>query len=208
MKSRVHKRIRVFSLVLLTAFILSVHTQAAQPTGSITISVRADAAAASMDVTLWRVADFDQNQYALVPSFAGSDVALNALSTVEQQLAAARTLAIFSVQHQLCAAQRVTVSAGKALFPSLDRGLYLLRITGGGAELAEPFLVSIPLQNAADGGWSYHVTAAPKIAPGGTLPQTGQNYLGVLLCACAGIALLCAGGAELRRSKKASREKP
>ena len=62
----------------------------------------------------------------------------------------------------------VSGSEGRAFFPKLSAGLYLVHLSGSTqgepcTHTMKPFLVSIPMMNGENTGWQYGVTAVPKL---------------------------------------------
>lgn len=62
-------------------------------------------------------------------------------------------------------AQVATDAQGRAVFPKLACGLYLVEQAGGaeGFSTLEPFAVSVPMTSADGSGWVYDVAANPKV---------------------------------------------
>ncbi|MEG2679891.1 MAG: hypothetical protein RR949_08100, partial [Oscillospiraceae bacterium] len=125
-----HNGIRRLSLLLLAAVLLPIAAQSAQPKGSITVQLNAahygGASVSAVGTTLWRVADRVGEGYVLVPDCADSGADLAHLHTAEKQAAAAKTLADFLAGAQISGASDTTDADGKAHFPDLATGLYLL----------------------------------------------------------------------------------
>lgn len=101
---------------------------------------------------------------------------------------------------------------GRAVFTELEAGLYLImqQTAAAGYSAVNPFLVSIPMQQAQGEGWLYDVDASPKAElketqsppqntqtaapPSGTkLPQTGQLNWPVPVMAVAGMLFFALG---------------
>lgn len=97
---------------------------------------------------------------------------------------------------------------GQARFEQVACGLYLVMQkpgTEGDYQPMAAFLASVPLR--AEGGWSYDVTALPKVeptpqptttpgptsTPGSSLPQTGLNRWPVPVMAVSGLLLFGLG---------------
>ncbi len=145
--------------------------------GSISFTLGADAVAGRTDgaVTfrLYRVADVtrtagtggaaDTFQYALTADFAGSGVVLGSLT--DEGLADA--LAGFAGDSgAVPMSEQRPDGDGRVAFSDLQVGLYLVAQEGelNGYYPVEPFVVSVPLEDAGDGGWIYDVDARPKLA--------------------------------------------
>ncbi|MEG2455528.1 MAG: hypothetical protein RSC08_04665, partial [Oscillospiraceae bacterium] len=176
MRERSRNEIRRLSLLLLAAVLLPAAARAATTTGSITVQLNAahygGASVSSVGTTLWRVADCVGEGYALVPDCKNSGADLERLHTAEKQSAAAKTLSDFLAGGQVPGAVDTTDRDGKAYFPNLDTGLYLLKVADCPGGTTDPFLVPVPLGLPDGSGWLYDVTAEPKGNPYPEHPPT------------------------------------
>lgn len=139
-------------------------------TGSLTIRCRAqEQPVAGMALSIWQAATVDHyGAYTLTAAFAGSDTAVDGLTTAQQWRQAAAALAAYSSEQQLPAlAEQTTGVDGTALFSSLEPGLYLVTaeetVTDTMRYTAEPFLVSVPNREGDSDAWDYDASAEPKI---------------------------------------------
>lgn len=159
----------------------------------------------------------DGSCFLLVDPLKQSDISLENL----QDPALAKNLHSLVVQQKL---EPVTASirAGKAAFPELEPGLYVVSQRPGeeipGFAAIEPFLISLPQWQ--EDGYVYDLTAAPKVPlepaplkPTETtkptqpdkptkLPQTGQLNWPVPILTVLGLGFFCLGWALLSESKR------
>ncbi|MEG1886843.1 MAG: hypothetical protein RR177_01845 [Oscillospiraceae bacterium] len=211
MKKRNRNRILSLPLLLLATVLLSVTVLAAEPTGSIAVKLKPENynydAVSGVDITLWRVADFSEGKYEILPAYADSNVDLNDNDTAQRQETAAHDLSLFINKNQISGMQRTTNFDGEASFAELQTGLYLLQvadvISTKTTVVTNRFLVPIPLENPDVSGMLYDVVAEPKgyIDTKGKLPQTGQKVLAIWVCAALGLVLVSLGGVRLHRNK-------
>ena len=140
--------------------------------GSITVQLQSKettpAPIAGGQVSLYKVATVASKngllEYTYTSDFAGCGMALDDLRAAQlpEQLMA------WADQEQVPAlAQKTTGADGKAVFDNLDMALYLVRQNGavGGYWPMDPFVVALPMTNAAGTGWDYDVLAQPKVVP-------------------------------------------
>ena len=125
---------------------------------------------------LYRVADGTTSTgFTLSGSFVSAGVGLNGLDR-EGWSSAAALLSGYATNNAIAAHQISDSDAnGTVVFPSLTQGLYL--VVGDALSIGthtyyfSPFLVVLPTPTA-QGGWTYDVTAYPKIVdPGIEIPQ-------------------------------------
>ena len=171
MIARMAKRTVPFLLALM--LFLPIMAHAAQldltQTGSISVQLR-DAAFPATSVTgtleLYKVGDAVETNGALtfVPTadFASAGISLS--DTRASGLAQA--LADYAKKQHIPAAS-ISTASGAAVFSDLSTGLFLLIQTeaADGYLPVSPFLVSLPMYSAEDGGWNYQIAAAPKVQP-------------------------------------------
>lgn len=166
---------------------------------------------------LYRVGDpvIRENSLSFVPTaaFEGSGASLDDLT----DSALPGKLYDYILKHPSVNAEDVKEAdaSGKAKFENVECGLYLVvqKQTANGYERMSPFVVSVPMTNSSGTGWSYDVTARPKVEPvptyvpettpeptprpsspsGENLPQTGMLMWPVPVLAGAGIALFAVG---------------
>lgn len=171
---RLLKRLISIWTVLLIMIILSVPVVYASPmpdldeSGSITIIISCEGRSVSSgSVTLYRIASLNEAfDYVLEPEFRASRIDVTQPLTADS----AKALASYAQQQQ-CSGHSVALDReGKAVFGSLQTGLYLVVQweAGAGYLPVNPFFVNIPQQ--IDGELFYDVTAYPKTAPEPTIP--------------------------------------
>ncbi|MEG1878508.1 MAG: hypothetical protein RR211_02650 [Pseudoflavonifractor sp.] len=169
MRERSHRGTGRLSVLLLAAVLLPAAARAAAPVGSITVQLNAahyaGASVSGVGTTLWRVADRVGEGYVPVPDCKNSGADLGQLHNAGEQAAAAKVLADFLAGAQIAGVSASTDSAGKAYFPNLDGGLYLLKVADCPGGTTAPFLVALPLGRPDGTGWLYDVTAEPKGNP-------------------------------------------
>lgn len=99
--------------------------------------------------------------YVLTPDFAGSGVSL----ADPNAAGLAQRLADYAVQNSITGQSGSSDAAGTVTFSNLPVGLYLVmqrEATEGYLPVA-PFLVSVPMYSAGNGGWLYTIDASPKL---------------------------------------------
>ena len=159
--------------------------------------------------------------YEPTAAFASAGVDFNAQMTAEQAIAAASTL---SGVAKTCKpdATAVTGADGKAAFGTLDNGIYLV-VQNGATGTAKkystlvPWLVNVPQRSGNDVVYDVVSMPKPELAPvpsgddgkkvtpsKSVVPKTGDsaNWPLVLGCFGAGLAIMLAGVAVSRRSRR------
>lgn len=201
--------------------------------GSITITMRqGETAVPGGSLTLYRVGEVREENgnysFALTGDFTGCGQSLTNIQSAQL----AKNLAQYVADHDLIGTTREIDSSGTVTFPQLTLGLYLLvqNKAASGYHKAEPFLVSVPMQE--NGAYVYNVNASPKVEvkktsepgnPGSKnpstpttstsgksqskLPQTGQLNWPVPVLAVLGMGLFSAGWMLRAGKKKGSYEK-
>jgi len=138
---------------------------------SLTVIMRADGELLDgITVAVCLVADAagDDNNivYLAAPTFSGAGADFTNL-TKEKNIALAATLDAYAVTNGIARSVKVTDIDGRAAYPNLTPGLYLVAQTD--AESSEyiiaPYLVTVPSQHPTRDGWEYNVTAYPKSEP-------------------------------------------
>ena len=176
MISRISKYLVSSLLVLLLIFSIPLAAYAAQPnfdisqTGSIRVSLR-DAASSTALVTgkleLYKVGDAVEanSNLTFVPTAAFASLGISLADVQASGLAQA--LADYTKAQNLTGTAASATTSAAAVFSDLSTGLYLLvqTETADGYLPVSPFLVSLPMYSAADGGWNYQIDAAPKVQP-------------------------------------------
>lgn len=174
-------------------------------------------------LTLYHVGDILENDegdtFVLTDAFAESGESLENI----QSARLAKQLAQYAKDHNIKGTEKKIDSKGSVLFSGLSTGLYLIIQTkaADGYNAAEPFLVSVPMQE--NGVYIYNVDASPKIelfrepetTPTKTpevpskpmLPQTGQLNWPVPVMVVLGLILFSAGWTLRCGKKKGSYEK-
>ena len=138
-------------------------------TGSITVQLQSGeedhTPIAGAKLSVYKVATVASKQglltYTYTPDFDGCGMSLEDLQA--DQLAE-QLMAWADQKQRVALADATTGDDGKAQFAKLEMGLYLVRqqntVSGYGA--MEPFVVALPMTNAAGTGWDYEVLAQPK----------------------------------------------
>lgn len=182
---------------------------------SITMKYQGKAVSGGM-LTLYRVGDVHEEDgnydFILNSDFAGSGVALSALSSAELP----DTLAQYAEKQKLPGITQDIGSDGKVSFQNVSPGLYLIvqNKAAEGYNKAESFLVSLPYME--NGSYVYNVDASPKVElekepakpvtpskPDPSLPQTGQLNWPIPVLIIAGLLLFSVGWA-LRFRKRST----
>ncbi|MCL2107154.1 MAG: Cna B-type domain-containing protein [Oscillospiraceae bacterium] len=104
--------------------------------------------------------------YVATPAFADAQADFTDL-TKEKNIALAATLDAYATAHDIQRSQKTTGADGKAAFPDLSAGLYLVAQTDGESSeyIIAPYLVAVPVMNERTRSWDYNVTAYPKTEP-------------------------------------------
>lgn len=194
-------------------------------TGYITVTMTyKDKAVPGGTLTLYKVGNVKEDdgnyRFVLTDDFVGSHTSLENIQS--DQLA--KTLASYASDKEMAGTTKTVGNDGSVDFPNLELGLYLLVQTdaASGYSKANPFLVSVPMQE--DGGYCYEVDASPKVElkPSPTtpyspsvptkpsspsLPQTGQLNWPIPVLAVLGILLFSAGWVLRFGRKRDSYEK-
>lgn len=175
MISRISKHIVPSLLALLLILSLPLTAFAAQPNfdiaqkGSIQVTLKTAGTAASVGgkLELYKVGDavVTNNNLTFVPTdaFAASNISLSDL----QASGLAGSLADYARQQNITGTVVSATASAAAVFPNLSTGLYLLVQTeaADGYLPVSPFLVSLPMYSAEEGGWNYQIEATPKVQP-------------------------------------------
>lgn len=200
--------------------------------GSITVTMRqGKTAVPGGSLTLYRVGEVREEDgnysYALTGDFTGCGQSLTNIQSAQL----AKKLAQYVADHTLIGTTGEIDNSGTVTFPRLIPGLYLLvqNKAASGYNKAEPFLVSVPMQE--NGAYVYDVNASPKVEvkkasepgnPGSKnpstpatstsgksqskLPQTGQLNWPVPVLAVLGMGLFAVGWMLRSGKKKGSYE--
>lgn len=196
---------RIFSLWAAAVLVLLPVCTAAAQTGSVTVRmIHQGEAVPGGSITLYRIATLSYDgRYLPEPQLEGCGVDLNSALTP----ASAEKLADYAAQRGLRGQTLSLGPEGKAVFPGLDTGLYLLvqKEAGRGYLPVEPFFVGIPQR--IGGELVYDVEAGPKCAPqpvpgAPDIPQTGQLRWPVPVMAALGLAFFAAGGMLWRPGRR------
>lgn len=180
--------------------------------GSIQISMHYDnKAVPGGSLTLYRVGTFEetdgQYSFALTDAFTDCNVLLNDDTQLSES---AKALYEFAKENSVDGETKEIESDGNVLFDELSVGLYLLvqeTAAPGGYEKAEPFLVSVPMEQ--NGKYVYNVDASPKVelkkepvtvpdhgesSAGNRLPSTGQLNWPIPILVMLGLLMIIFGG--------------
>ncbi|MDR1204712.1 MAG: hypothetical protein LBL26_04410 [Peptococcaceae bacterium] len=170
---RLLKRIVYVSLLLSLCGARSLPARAAEAPdlergGSFTIVMEnGGAAIRGAEITLYRVADTRIEDgrfvYTATSDFAAIGADIGDLDT-ERDLSAAAGLRDFAARGGLEGTAKTTGADGKAAFTPLSVGLYLVAQTGSTDSYYDilPFLLSVPMADAAGTGWIYDIESLPK----------------------------------------------
>lgn len=181
--------------------------------GSITVTMRSGSKiVAGGELTAYRVgrvADDGDYNYSFVPTGVFTDwgTDFGDLNSAEQCEKTAKSLADYVKKQKITGMVKTIGKDGKATFPQLEQGLYLLVQTkaASGYSAVTPFLVSVPYLK--DGRYIYDVDASSKTGlepppsttpatpttPGEKLPQTGQLWWPVPVLLAVGLLLVVLG---------------
>lgn len=213
------KRIYAFIIALLAVITaLPCAALADAQTGSVTVTLCDAGTKMPIPEAGWlmyRVADLVDGEYVPTKDFASCGQNVNDLKNVN-----AKELAAFAQKNSVSGYGKTADKNGTVRYGKLSLGVYLFVQTGGASayELAEPFVVNVPM-TASDGKTLiYDISASPKaeaepVPPtpqptpspkpaGPKLPQTGQlNWPVPVLLVC-GVLLVVAGFAVYSKGKK------
>lgn len=172
-------------------------------------------------LTLYRVGEVYENDgnysFKLTGSFVNCGLSLEDIQS--DKLAA--DFAAYVAKQSISGTTQTIAQDGTVTFANLELGLYLLvqNTAASGYNKAEPFLVSVPMNEA--GTYVYEVNATPKVevekAPTPTtptptkpnkpsLPQTGQLNWPIPILVVSGLALFCLGWALRFRKKRGNEQ--
>lgn len=217
---------RVFRRAVLIALALALLTSSALAAdfslsrrGSLTVVIRTaeGISVPNARVLLYRVADAtvtDSNvRYILTEEFAQSGADVSDLA----QAGLADTLAAWLSGRDIAPmATGVTGRSGQAIFTGMPVGLYLVAQQGFDSTETvyfteiRPFLAQMPMPDDSTRGWTYQITAQPKVnpiptptpvptqkptTPPGNLPQTGSIAWPIPLMCVGGLMLFAVGWA-------------
>lgn len=130
-----------------------------------------------VELSVYRVAALDaKGIYTVAEEYSASGLKTDELENAEAQKKWAKTVSDYVISSGIAAEKSgVTDADGSVVLDGLEKGLYLVRITGTpGTDLkveGDPFFVSLPIFE--NNGWVYHVTAQPKITT-----ESGSNKPG------------------------------
>lgn len=201
-------------LVLSICILWAGHAEAAQAKGSITITMKdADSGAQVPGGALryYRVASIfvsdDRSSWRYTTAFSGCGIPPEEITTAQ----AAETMADYAKKQSIQGVKAEVDKNARVQITNLNPGVYLMvqDTPAEGYSPVAPFLVTVP--TSVDGEYIYDVDATPKLTLKKTdvppnqpprtprLPKTGQLWWPVPLLAAAGIVLLLAGLARLKR---------
>lgn len=158
----------VFSMLLGSSHAVQAGIYQEGRRGSITVDmVHQGTPVAGLELLLYRVGSLGNGNYInfiLDASLRDSGVDLNALTTAEASRAAADTLAKLVRESGIVPVSAVTDEKGRAVFPNLEQGMYLMVEKNIDEKVSiSPLLAAIPYMEDGE-NWIYDITAAPKIA--------------------------------------------
>ncbi|WP_125141968.1 pilin N-terminal domain-containing protein [Clostridium transplantifaecale] len=182
-RTGIYGKIRTVLITGVLTAALSVQTAAAAPaeeTPVLTIeeiSSSTGETVPGVELSVYRVAALDEKGiYTVLEEYTASGLKIGELENAEAQKKWAKTVSDYVVASGIAAGKSgVTDASGSVSLDGLEKGLYLVRITGTpGTDLkveGNPFFVSLPMFE--NNGWVYHVTAQPKITT-----ESGSNTPG------------------------------
>lgn len=213
------KRICAFLIVLIAlTTILPCTALADARTGSVTVTLCDSATKKPIPEAGWlmyRVADLRDNSYVLTKDFAKCGQNMSDLKNVD-----AKALADYAHKNNIYGSGKTADKNGVVRYDKLSLGVYLFVQTGSSAayELAEPFIVNVPMTSADGKTLIYDINASPKAesepvqptpAPTPTpkpsdpkLPQTGQLNWPVPVLFGSGVLMLIVGFAIYMKGRK------
>ena len=120
-----------------------------------------------LEIRVYRIAEFHADgNYALVPPFDQLPVKIHGITSQKEWRDAADTLTAYITAQQIPPTEQTRTDVhGKAYFPELQTGIYLVPGVSGENEDAiyrfENFCLFLPTPQS-DGTYDYHVSAKPK----------------------------------------------
>lgn len=172
-RTGIYGKMRTVLITGVLAAALSVQTAAAAPaeeTPALTIEAISSSTGETVtgvELSVYRVAALDEKGiYTVADEYTASGLKIGEFENAEAQKKWAKTVSDYVVSSGIAAGKSgVTDASGIVNLDGLEKGLYLVRITGTpGTDLkveGDPFFVSLPMFE--NNGWVYHVTAQPKI---------------------------------------------
>ena len=213
------RRIHAILIALVAAFFLipGPAAHAAQQEGSVSVTLHDLETQEPIPGAQWciyKLASLEGNIYVPAQDFAGCGQNLSdpaGLSTGQ--------LASYAADSNLAGVAKNADSVATARFTGLECGAYLLVQTGGSEayELAEPFIVMVPMTDADGSTLIYDIEANPKTTPAiiptpiptptptpndPKLPQTGQLNWPVPVLAASGLAMIIIGFGIYTKGRK------
>ena len=198
-------------------------------TGSITVDIHTSdgTRVPGGTLTAYEVAFAVDNEFRYTEAFSGCPVSLSKVGTGKNgEPELSKELAAFAARKGITGKTVAIDSSGRAVFPELELGLYLIvqNTPAKGYQAIAPFSVTVPIWDGKK--LLYDVYANPKpetakpvvtppltpvvtpvppvpVNPSPLLPQTGQLWWPVPLLIAAGAALLLSGLRAERRRKQA-----
>lgn len=172
-RTGIYGKMRTVLMTGVLAAALSVQTAAAAPAEEApaltieAISSSTGETVPGVELSAYRVAALDEKGiYTVADEYTASGLKSGEFENAEAQKKWAKTVSDYVVSSGITAGKSgVTDASGIVNLDGLEKGLYLVRITGTpGTDLkveGDPFFVSLPMFE--NNGWVYHVTAQPKI---------------------------------------------
>lgn len=172
-RTGIYGKMRTVLITGVLAAALSVQTAAAAPaeeTPALTIEAISSSTGETVtgvELSVYRVAALDEKGiYTVADEYTALGLKIGEFENAEAQKKWAKTVSDYVVSSGIAAGKSgVTDASGIVNLDGLEKGLYLVRITGTpGTDLkveGDPFFVSLPMFE--NNGWVYHVTAQPKI---------------------------------------------
>lgn len=210
---RMISRIGYMLLPLLVVLSLAVPAYAQASSGSLTLKAVSQTNGerlSGLRFSAYRVAEYANGSYRMLPIYESSGVDLN-LGTAALQKEAAEALDRYIAAHQISeTASGLTGSNGELVFSNLEFGVYLIcagpSADGGVPVESTPFLVMIPMTSSDGTELVYEITAEPKLTTDipvtppvdppddPDLPQTGQgNATAVYMLTGLGALIILSG---------------
>ena len=172
-RTGIYGNMRTVLITGVLAAALSVQTATAAPaeeTPALTIEAISSSTGETVtgvELSVYRVAALDEKGiYTVADEYTALGLKIGEFENAEAQKKWAKTVSDYVVSSGIAAGKSgVTDASGIVNLDGLEKGLYLVRITGTpGTDLkveGDPFFVSLPMFE--NNGWVYHVTAQPKI---------------------------------------------
>ncbi len=186
------KNRRYFSIILIISILFSLCVHSVTPlasafsdkTGSITLStINAQKKEPIENVTLrlYQIADAKNDgssiSFTYVNEFRKCNMPLGNLQDSYLPL----HLSVFATEHNISYIEKKSDSNGKLTFDNLSPGAYLISASPANDEnlMISPFIVSVPIYDAAEEIWIFDINATPKIKINEEPDKDDATYISV-----------------------------